>query len=162
MQLEHHEIKNKTHNYDITLVLEHLQSPQNIGMIIRTAEAMGVKTIYVISEVFNELSSKMKKISRDTSRHIHIEFFKDWECLLSQIVNLEGGVIALEKTSSSISYKTYNFPDHITIICGNESKGVSEKALAMCSKHLHIDMYGENTSLNVAVATAILLSQIVP
>lgn len=68
LQLAHHQITNDSHGKSIVLVLNHVQSPQNIGLIIRTAEAMGVQKIFVISEQFSELTPKIKRLTRSTEK----------------------------------------------------------------------------------------------
>ena len=60
MQLEHSEIINKKHNYKITLILDNIQSPQNIGLIIRTAEAMGVERVVIVSKTINEFTPNIQ------------------------------------------------------------------------------------------------------
>lgn len=159
MQLEHQQIENKKHNYSITLILEDLSSPQNIGLIIRTAEALGVERVIIISKEITELTPKIKRLTRSTEKYIKIDFFKDLHSGLNELK--EYSFYALEKTTQSVNYKKakINFP--CAIICGNENIGVSPTALQMCKEHYHIDMYGKNTSLNVAIATGIFLSSLI-
>lgn len=162
MQLEHAEIKNPTHTLNLILVLEYVQSPQNIGLIIRTAEAMGVKSIYILSQTYTQLTPKIKTISRSAEQSLDIQFFKTWKQLTPRLQAFNLPWIALEKTDRSIPFKTFNPQQSCIIFCGNEKNGISEETLSLCNTHLHIDMYGKNTSMNVAVATGILLSHIVP
>lgn len=158
MQLAHHEIKNHKHEKEIILILENLRSPENIGLIIRTAEGMGVSRVIVISEKITALNQKMKKIARATEQYVRIDFYSN---LATAVQQLEGYIFyALEKTSQSIDYRQGEVSYPCAIICGNEKAGVSAPALALCERYFHIPMYGKNTSLNVAVATAIFLASL--
>ncbi|MBV7440033.1 TrmH family RNA methyltransferase [Weeksellaceae bacterium TAE3-ERU29] len=161
MQLEHSEIINKKHNYKMTLILDNIQSPQNIGLIIRTAEAMGIERVVVISEIINEFTPKIKRLTRSTENFIKIDFHNDLKSVINELKSDNYKIYALEKTSSSVNCKNFKYEFPCAIICGNEKSGVSEPALNSSEQHLHIDMYGKNTSLNVAIATAMLLINIV-
>lgn len=161
MQLEHSEIENSKHNLEISLVLEHLQSPQNIGLIIRTAEAMGVQKIFVLSEKYQQLSPKIKAITRATEDYIEVIFVQDWSEILARLTPEKVHFYALEKTSHSVDYRSVSYEFPCVLICGNERYGVSEEALKLSEKHLHLPMYGRNTSMNVAMATGIALTQMV-
>ncbi|WKS94656.1 TrmH family RNA methyltransferase [Riemerella columbina] len=161
MQLEHSEIENSKHNLEISLVLEHLQSPQNIGLIIRTAEAMGVQKIFVLSEKYQQLNPKIKAITRATEDYIEVIFVQDWSEILARLTPEKVHFYALEKTSHSVDYRSVSYKFPCVLICGNERYGVSEEALKLSEKHLHLPMYGRNTSMNVAMATGIALAQMV-
>ena len=161
MQLEHSEIINKKHNYKITLILDNIQSPQNIGLIIRTAEAMGVERVVIVSKTINEFTPKIKRLTRSTENYIKINFYNDLNLIINELKSENYHIYDLETTSSSINYKYFSYEFPCAIICGNEKSGVSETALNLSNQHFHINMYGKNTSLNVAIATAILLANIV-
>ncbi len=79
MQLEHHEIINSKHNKEISLILEHLQSPENIGLILRTAEAMGVQKVVILSDNFRQLSPRIKRTTRSAENNLNIIFVNSWE-----------------------------------------------------------------------------------
>ncbi|MBT0548626.1 TrmH family RNA methyltransferase [Riemerella anatipestifer] len=160
MQLEHHEIINPKHHKEISLILEHLQSPENIGLILRTAEAMGVQEVVILSDNFHQLSPRIKRTTRSAENNLNIIFVNSWEEAINHFEK-NTHFYALEKTNKSIDYTTFEYHFPCVIVCGNEKNGVSEKALEKCTNHLHINMYGKNTSLNVAIATSILLSKIV-
>lgn len=158
LQLTHHQIINDSHGKSIVLVLDHVQSPQNIGLIVRTAEAMGVQKIIVISERFSELTPKIKRLTRSAEKYIFIEFFTDLKFAIQSLKNQNFSILALEKTSQSVDCKLFKPKFPCAIIVGNEINGVEEEALKLCDAHVHLTMYGKNTSLNVAVATGMLLN----
>ena len=70
-------------------------------------------------------------------------------------------MLALEITNNSISLNKYNFEknEKYAFVIGNEQKGVSQEALNLSDKSVHIDMYGNNSSMNVSVATGIAVNE---
>lgn len=160
MQLSHEQIVNSTHHKEILLVLDHIRTPNNIGLLLRTAEAFGVRKVFVISDEFTEITHNIQRVCRSVEKNISIDFFNNTDECLKKIPP-HFNIYSLEKTSNSESiYDTVlSFP--AVIVCGNERKGVSEKILQTSKKHIHIPMYGTNTSMNVAVATGICLANIV-
>lgn len=159
-QLEHHEIKNKQHDLDIILIAENIQSPANIGLLLRTAEAMGVRKIYVVSDSIKELSPKMKRVSRNTQNFVALEFIDHWQAIVSSFP--DHTVLGLDKTKKSIAVNQYHLPHNkIILFCGNEQNGLSPEAIQRCKQMLHIPMFGKNSSMNVAVATGIGLFSLI-
>lgn len=160
-QLLHHQVSNSTHSKNIILILDSPNSPANIGLIIRTAEAMGVKEIIIFSNEISELSSKIKRISRSAFKYLSIKFTNNFD--LKEFKEKNYKIVALEQTQTSISIKNFDFDDKINLvlIIGNENYGVSAELLNQVSECLHIPMFGKNSSMNVATATAIALWEII-
>lgn len=161
MQLAHHEIKNHSHNQSITLLLDHVERPANIGLILRTAEGMGVCRVVIASHLYTQLTPKIKRLTRSTEHNIIFEFVENSLDFLKRTTP-QTPIYAIEKTNKSINYTHLKtIPKSCILVCGNEKNGISQDVLDHCSTHLHIPMYGINTSLNVAVATGIVLSHCV-
>lgn len=162
-QLDHYAFKKKQikFNSDIIIILENLEHSENIGSAFRLADAFNVNNILIVTK--SEID--LKKISK-TSRNC--EQTKPYNVLSSieqaiKIVEDEGYVpVCLEICDDSFSLSSKNFADFgkVAIIVGNERNGVSEKALELSKLHTHIDMFGNNSSMNVANALAIALYKI--
>ncbi len=160
IQLQHSEIKNSHHDLDIILIVENVISPSNCGMLIRTAEAFGVKQIFFISEEHTKLSPKMKRSSRSTEKYVDITFVKSSEEALMKLKNHE--LIALEYSNNSSDLNSFKANNkNIALIVGNERGGVSDFLLNEAKISIHIPMFGVNSSINVAVATGIALNQLI-
>jgi tRNA G18 (ribose-2'-O)-methylase SpoU len=71
-------------------------------------------------------------------------------------------IIALEISDISIPSERIALDKKaVVLIIGNEQFGISDEILALTSKHMHIEMYGENSSMNVVQATGIALYTLV-
>lgn len=71
-------------------------------------------------------------------------------------------IMALEITENSTSIDMFNFSKlkNVALIVGEENVGVSKNILQLCNQQIHINMFGNNSSMNVAQATAIALYEI--
>ena len=75
---------------------------------------------------------------------------------INELKNLGYKIFNLEITNTSVSLRTVEFSNFkkIALIVGNENSGVSEEALKN-NQSIHIDMYGNNSSMNVSTSLAI-------
>lgn len=144
----------------VTLILEDIRSPFNVGSILRNAEAFGVEKIFLCGITPKpESNKKVLKTSRDVD--IKNEYIRDGK---EAVVLLKGRgykIYSLEKTSNSkiINNITYNIP--LALILGNEEFGISKELLDLSDEIFHINMLGSKNSLNVSVACGIALFKIV-
>ena len=157
-QLAHTDFRSEVHETEIVILAVNFMSPENYGMLIRTAEAMGVKKIFFISEVHQTLNSKMLRSSRSAEKNLEIAFVQNGSEVLDEL-RLNGfEVIALEHTTDSIPLTEFKTESKkIALIAGNERYGVSEEFLNLSNRVIHIPMYGINSSMNVVMATGIAL-----
>lgn len=159
-QLEHREIQNGEHHKEIIIITEQLVSPSNYGMMLRTAEAFGVKQLIFITSQHVELTSKMKKTSRSTEKYVEFKFKNDILCTIDEFKKAGFQILALERTNDSISVNDYAFADKVVLVTGSENNGISEAVLNQCDDCVEVPMYGNNSSMNVVIATGITLNRI--
>lgn len=148
-KIKEKEIKNKI------LVLDNIQDPGNLGTIIRSAVAFNIDTIVLSDDTVDLYNSKVLRATQGMIFHTNIivrklkEFLPFLKNNAYQIIgtNLDGGK----------SIKSIEKNDKFAIIMGNEGNGVSEEIKKLCSSFIYIDMNNNCESLNVAVATSIIL-----
>ena len=161
MQLSHNQFVLSSHSKEIIILCDHIHSPANQGAIFRLADAFGVKEILFIGAPIDIQSARLKKTARSTQQHIT---YSHHECVTTQLKHLqEEGYqcLALEITDASIPISQLSITqDKIVLILGNEQEGVSQDVLKDVDKVMHIPMYGQNSSMNVAQAAAIALYHI--
>lgn len=161
MQLNHYNTSFKKKLFPIILVCENVTNAPNIGSLFRTADAFGIeKILFCGSDI--TLSRKMTKTSRATEKVIDYEVSKDVLEVVSSLKTKEYQIIALEITDKSQAIDTIQFSAKkpIALIIGDENFGVSEAVLNKCDKTIHINMFGQNSSMNVVQATTIALYEI--
>lgn len=139
----------------ISLMLDGIQDPGNMGTIIRTADWFAVKNIICSLECVDCYNPKVVQATMGSLARVNIlytslvDFLKANEGINIYPATLSGkNINELEKISQGI------------IVIGNESKGVSEDLLNLATQQITIPKIGEAESLNAAVATGIILAEI--
>jgi tRNA G18 (ribose-2'-O)-methylase SpoU len=165
MQLTHNQHKFSRRQFSIDLLCHEVRSPNNLGSIFRIAESFGIRHIYLTPDCPDPLNKTIKKISRHTTTTVPFSYCQSSIELLKKAKEENTKCIALEITSLSQNLATYNFKEEaeqmpILIVIGSESNGVDDAVLTECPTHLHIEMFGLNSSMNVANSLAICLYQI--
>ncbi len=162
-QLEHHEVQTQKHNKQIVVIVEDIISPENVGMIFRISEAMGVSKLFLIGNTPTVPNKKITKTARTTEKKIPSEYFSTAEKVIQQLINERYEIFALEITDKSRTLNKINFDtfQKIAIIIGSESNGVKKETLQQLENAVMIPLYGQNTSINVVTALSIALYEIV-
>jgi len=147
----------------IIVVLEDIHDPHNSSAILRTCDAMGIQNIWYIFEKEPHYNPKRigKATSSSANKWLNFNVFDSTQSCIDPLKK-QGYVIAvtaLTDRSVSLLDKTFD-EEKIAIIVGNEHRGVSEIALQLADVILQIPMLGFVQSLNVSVATAIVLWEI--
>ena len=140
------------------LILDGVQDPGNLGTIIRSAVAFHIDMIVLSPDTVDIYNSKVIRSSQGMILHIPI-VVKD---LYDVIPNLqkEHYKIYGTKVTHGKSLKTVEKNEKYAIIMGNEGQGVEEAILELCDEYLYIDMDDRCESLNVGVATSIILYEL--
>ena len=163
-QLTHQQTQFEAKKFPICIVTDGLQSPANIGGVLRLMEAFGVGELFLCESGVDLNSSRLKRTARSAERAVTIHRFDTTRTALEHITNKAPNtqIIALEITTNSIPLAQLDLDSSapIALILGGESQGVSPEVLARCQTATHIPMYGSNSSMNVAQATAIALYSI--
>ncbi len=147
--------KSLTAKDKITLALDNIQDPGNLGTIIRIADWFGVEQIVCSHDSADMYNSKVVQSTMGSIARVKVYYTDLEEWLGSQIklpiyaASLEGqDVTTIKKMQEGI------------IIIGNESKGISAEISVLANYKLTIPQKGKAESLNAAVATGIILSHI--
>lgn len=158
MQLNHYNTNFKQQTFPITIVCQNVTNAPNIGSLFRTSDAFGVKEL-VFTGTEIPLGRKMTKTSRATEKFVNYKIVEDAFGFISNLKNEGHQIISLEITDNSSAIHNYNFNLNkpIVLVVGDENFGVSEHILNISDVVIHIDMFGQNSSMNVVQATSIAL-----
>lgn len=161
MQLNHYNSIFKKQKFPITLVCDNVTNAPNIGSLFRLSDALGVQELIFCGKDI-QLGKRMKKTSRATEKYVSFKINEDIEDTVKDIKDKGFYTIALEITDKSISLSNFKLETNqpIALIIGNENFGISEEILKLMDATIHINMYGENTSMNVVQATSITLYEL--
>lgn len=140
------------------LLLDGIQDPGNLGTIIRSSVAFHIDTVILGENCVDLYNAKVLRSSQGMVFHQDI-----MEKNLLEVINVlkqkEIPIIGT-KVSGGNSIKNFSNNGKFAIIMGNEGNGVREDILNLCDEYLYIDMKEACESLNVAVATSIILYEL--
>ena len=161
MQLKHNNSKFKKKEFSIIIITDKVVRPANLGGLIRTVDAFGVKKIIFGGENI-KLNRKTFYSSRSTEKIVDFEFNKDSIKMTHSYKKKGYKVLALEitETSKPITKFKVNNDSNFVLIVGSERFGIDNNLLHLCDEVYHIQMYGQNSSMNVVQATSIGLYEI--
>ncbi|MBA4538324.1 RNA methyltransferase [Bacillus aquiflavi] len=150
---DHH--NNSIEDGNTFLLIDAVQDPGNLGTMIRTADAAGIDCV-VVGEGSTDIYNP-KVVRSAQGSHFHLPIVRgnltEWiKQLNRQNIPVYGTALENGMIYSDIK-RTHSF----ALIVGNEGNGVDKQLLTKTDSNLYIPIYGKSESLNVAVATGILL-----
>ena len=143
-------------NSGLSLVLDNLNDPGNLGTIIRLCDWFGVEQIVCSTNTVDCYNTKVVQASMGSLSRINIVYTDINYFLKNETRLIYGAFLKGENV-----YHT-KLPKEAILVLGNESNGISNEIQSLISNDITIPQFGiskETESLNVAMATAILLSE---
>ena len=141
---------------DIVVILDHLEDPHNLGAIIRTCEAAGIKSIIMSSDRQVQVNATVMKTSVGTLSDVNIILVSNIANTIDRLKKLGYWIIGTSLTNS-VDYKSIDYSSKTALIIGNEAKGISRLVSKKCDFLVKIPMYGKTNSLNASVAAGIMI-----
>ena len=141
---------------NVSLALDRIQDPGNMGTIIRLADWFGIKNIFCSTDCVDLYNPKVVQSSMGSISRVRVEYM-NIESLLKG--NKEVRIYAAVLNGRDIT-KMEKINEGIILI-GNESKGINEELLRFANVQITIPGKGKAESLNAAVATGIILSHLI-
>jgi len=140
------------------VVLDNVSDPGNMGTIIRTSIALGVKNIYISSDSVDYTNEKVIRATQGTifKANIKILDLNDIYAALKQH-NINVVVTSL---NTSTNIKDVKRLDSFALVVGNEANGISETSKLNAFKNITIPMKNNTESLNVSIAFGIALFEL--
>jgi len=139
----------------LTLVLDNIQDPGNMGTIIRTADWFGVDNIICSHACADKYNPKVVQSTMGSLSRVNV-YYTDLGEWLQKNTSIKIYATALDGNNIS----TVNNIKEAIIIIGNEGKGISEPVMQLVNEKITIPKIGEAESLNAAVATGIILAML--
>ena len=142
------------------LMLDGIQDPGNLGTILRSAKAFHVDTVILGTKTVDLYNAKVLRATQGMLFHLHV-IEGDLVELIPKIKK-QGIPIYGTKVESGEDVRKLetSAKTQYALVMGNEGNGVTEEVLSLCDHYLYIQMDSEVESLNVAVATSILLYEL--
>jgi TrmH family RNA methyltransferase len=146
-------------NGDVWVALDRVRDPGNLGTVIRTIDAVGAKGVILVGDTTDPFSVETVRASMGSIFAVPVakattEAFLAWRGGFS-------GLVAGTHLKGAVDYRSVDFSrGPVLLMMGNEQQGLPESLAASCDRLLRIPQAGRADSLNLAVATGIMLFEI--
>lgn len=150
--------KLSNHNSSIVLIVDSLEDPRNFGSILRTCDAFNIDAIFYKKDNQVSINEVVKSVSMGATNYLDVCEVTNLSNLINDLKKNNFWVYATTLKENSIPYYEEKYPNKIAIIVGNENRGISDLVSKNSDVNIYIPMEGHVQSLNVSVATGIILS----
>lgn len=140
---------------DLTVVMEGVSKPHNLAAVARTLEAVGGMQVHAISELKSMRLSQMS--AAGIRKWISVNKHTDTHTCLHQLKQQGYQIIATTLGASSKDYREADYTQPTAILVGEELEGISQQATELADTCIRIPIVGLVQSLNVSVASALIL-----
>ncbi len=139
------------------LVLDHLQDVQNLGTLLRTAEAMGVAGVILPERRAASVTPAVVNASAGAVEHLAIALVGNLAQALAQLKAAGVWVVGLDAGADTVPLARADLRGRLALVVGAEGAGLARLLRERCDWLLSIPMYGRVDSLNAAVAGSVAL-----
>ena len=144
-------------NNELVLVLDRPEKPGNVGAIFRTFEAFGFKNIFIVDTNLDIYNPIIIRTSLGAVFNLNIYKFNYYE--IKNLLENEKFKIIVSDIDAEIPYYRLNLKEKIALVMGPEKSKVSNEFKELADYSIKIPMYGKVDSLNLSVASSIILSE---
>jgi TrmH family RNA methyltransferase len=144
-------------NLDFALVVDGLQNPGNLGAILRTAEAAGAQGVLLAPGTVDPSNPKVVRGAAGAHFRLPVRSAPDWETIRAALAGL---TVYLADIDGDTFYDRVDWREPTALIVGGEARGAGREAESLAKARVTIPMVGGAESLNVAVATGVLLFEV--
>jgi 23S rRNA (guanosine2251-2'-O)-methyltransferase len=139
------------------LALDSIQDPQNLGSLLRTAEAVGIHGVILPDRRAAGITPAASRASAGAAEHLHVAQVTNLVRTLEALKEAGVWIVGGEEHPQSVDYRrpALNLP--VALVLGSEGQGMRRLVAETCDLLLRIPMRGQVGSLNVSVAGGILL-----
>ena len=143
-------------NGDFYLLCDKLQDPGNLGTIIRTSHAAGVQGIILTKGTVDIYNEKTIRSTMGSIFYIPIHYDDDNLSLVKELKN-KGFNLVVTSLETNKDFFEEDLRGKVILTVGNEGNGVSKEVLDLSDTKVKIPMPGNAESLNVAIATSVIM-----
>lgn len=153
----------------VVLVANNIRSTHNVGALLRTADCLGCDSVYLtgytpyprtdndqrLPYIADKIHRKIQKTALGAEENLAWQYKENIGSVIDKLRHDGFEIFALEQTKTAIDILSFNPPQNVCMIVGNEVDGVDATVINQCDHVLEIPMRGSKESLNVVQAAAI-------
>ena len=139
------------------LLLDHLQDPQNLGTLLRTAEIVGIHGVIIPGRRAAEITPSVVNASSGAVEHLHIAVVTNLAQSIEKLQKHGVWVVGIEDDEKAQYYDQADLNMPLAVVLGSEGSGMARLTRERCDFMVKLPMHGQIQSLNVAVAGSVVL-----
>ena len=143
----------------LLLALDSLQDPQNVGSLLRTAEAVGAHGLILPDRRAAQVTPAVSRASAGAAEHLRVAQVVNLARTLVELKQRGIWAVGVEDRPEAQDYRQADWGVPLVLVLGSEGEGARPLVMRQCDWLVRIPMRGQINSLNVAVAGALALYQ---
>ena len=145
----------------LLIVLDHLEDPQNLGAIIRTADVLGADAVVIPKDRAAAVTPSVVKASAGAVSHLPVSRVTNLSTVIRDLKKQGVWIVGADSSASKSIYQEDFSRIDIALVVGNEGKGLGHKIKSECDFLVSIPQSGRVSSLNASVAAGIMIYEII-
>lgn len=143
-------------SFDYFVAIENYQHDFNIGTIVRNANAFNCRGVHIIGKKqWNRRGAMVTDKYLQIYHHSSVDSFKNWATENSLVI------IGVDNIPGAVSIDKFEYPRKCVLVFGQEGPGMSPEMQKLCQTIIFIEQFGSTRSINVGVASGIVMNNIV-
>ncbi len=142
------------------LLLDHIQDPQNLGSLLRTAEAAGVHGVVIPSRRAAGVTAAAVRASAGAAEHVRVVQIANLVRAMEELKTEGVWIAGLEAGTGAQLYTEADMSGPLGLVVGSEGKGLARLVRERCDFLIRLPMSGQVESLNAGVAGAVALYEV--
>ena len=139
-------------DHGLVIALENTERDFNMGTIVRSANAFGVRQIYVIGRrQWNKRGAMM------TDKYLHITYLATTEEFVEKMRTEGREIIAIDNIPGSVNMSQTSLPKRAVVVGGQEGPGISVELAGAADQIVAIEQFGSTRSINVGTAATVAM-----
>jgi len=145
----------KRRQMDLTVIMDNIHKPHNFNAIVRTCDAVGVQDVQYIP--VKKGYRQLNYYAKGSQKWVEAHKYADFPSVAKSFQDKGYQLLAAHFSDEAIDYREVDYTKPTAIVMGTELKGISDETAEIVDKHIIVPMQGMVASLNVSVASAVIL-----
>lgn len=141
--------------HDLTVCMEQVHKPHNVSAVIRTADAVGIHEVHAVWP--GQRMRTMASASAGSNSWVKVITHRNIADAVAHLKNQKMQILATHLSDKAVDFREIDYTRPTCILMGQEKTGITDEALTLADKEIIIPMAGMVQSLNVSVASALIL-----
>lgn len=150
----------KENDQATVLLLDHIEDPQNVGSLLRTADAAGVTGIVIPEDRSAGVTAAAVRASAGAAEHLRVAHVVNLSRAIDELKELGCWITGLDFGEDAKEFTEIDYKGRCGLVIGNEGKGIGRLVREKCDFIAYIPMVGAVSSLNASVAGGIVMYEV--